>query len=207
MTASTENATPWLTPPRTAALAAARPMRAACGSNFCLRGQERGFVGDDPRRLRGPSGYLHGGIIATLLDESMSKSVRAQGLTAMTRQLEVEYCGRFRLAEPIRLEGRLIRSEGRNIGPREDSQCAGNHAAEGKGLFIEIRTGSRCGEHRAPRMRGTLDTPTGILDANPCFVELTAVPRRKIGITRSCLQIVQGKDLSERFWGKSLSSP
>src|SRR5580698_456621 len=39
----------------------------------------------------GPPGYLHGGIIATLLDEAMSKAVRARGLIAMTRKLDVEY--------------------------------------------------------------------------------------------------------------------
>src|SRR5208282_5547740 len=41
--------------------------------------------------FEGPVGYLHGGIIATLLDEAMSKAVRASGRTAMTRQMEVEY--------------------------------------------------------------------------------------------------------------------
>ncbi|HUD75437.1 MAG TPA: PaaI family thioesterase, partial [Terracidiphilus sp.] len=44
-----------------------------------------------PDSFEGPAGYLHGGIIATLLDEAMSKSVRAQGLTAMTRQMEINY--------------------------------------------------------------------------------------------------------------------
>ena len=37
----------------------------------------------------GPQGYLHGGIIATLLDEAMSKAVRAQGFLSMTRNMEV----------------------------------------------------------------------------------------------------------------------
>ena len=41
--------------------------------------------------FEGHPGYLHGGIIATLLDETMSKAVRARGLTAMTRHLEVDY--------------------------------------------------------------------------------------------------------------------
>ena len=41
--------------------------------------------------FEGPSGFLHGGIIATLLDETMSKSIRAKGLTTMTRQMEVDY--------------------------------------------------------------------------------------------------------------------
>ena len=32
-----------------------------------------------PNTFEGPPGYLHGGIIATLLDEAMSKAVRAKG--------------------------------------------------------------------------------------------------------------------------------
>jgi len=43
-------------------------------------------------RFEGHPGYLHGGIIATLLDEAMSKSARARGLTTMTRKWST--CGR-----------------------------------------------------------------------------------------------------------------
>ncbi len=41
-------------------------------------------------RFAGPPGHAHGGIIATLLDEAMSKSTRARGIVALTRHLEVE---------------------------------------------------------------------------------------------------------------------
>ena len=41
--------------------------------------------------FEGPAGYIHGGVIATLLDEAMSKAVRARGKTAMTRQMEIDY--------------------------------------------------------------------------------------------------------------------
>lgn len=93
-------------------------------------------------KFEGPAGYLHGGIIATLLDEAMSKSVRALGLTAMTRQMEVEYLRPVHSGAPLRLEGRLVRSERRNhwteariLSPR------GHVLAEAKGLFIEVRSG------------------------------------------------------------------
>ena len=33
--------------------------------------------------FEGPPGYVHGGIIATMLDETMSKTVRAQGATRL----------------------------------------------------------------------------------------------------------------------------
>jgi uncharacterized protein (TIGR00369 family) len=91
--------------------------------------------------FEGPSGFLHGGIIATLLDEAMSKSLRAKGLTTMTRQMEVDYLRPIHSGAPIRLEARLVRSEGRKhwseariLSPR------GHVMAEGKGLFIEVRS-------------------------------------------------------------------
>ena len=94
-----------------------------------------------PDGFAGHPGYLHGGIIATLLDESMSKSVRAQGLTAMTRQLEVDYLRPVPAGEPIRLEGRLVRSEGRkHWAEARILNARGTALAEGKGLFIEIRS-------------------------------------------------------------------
>ena len=95
-----------------------------------------------PDSFEGPPGTVHGGIIATLLDETMSKSVRAQGLTAMTRQMEIDYRRPVHSGAPIRLEGHLLRSEGRKhwteariLNPR------GHVLAEAKGLFIEIRRG------------------------------------------------------------------
>lgn len=61
-----------------------------------------------PDRFEGPPGYVHGGIIATLLDETMSKSVRARGLTALTRRMEVDLLRPVHSGAPLRLEGRLV---------------------------------------------------------------------------------------------------
>jgi uncharacterized protein (TIGR00369 family) len=95
-----------------------------------------------PDRFEGPPGYVHGGIIATILDEVMSKSVRARGLTAMTRHMEIDYLRPVRSGEPIRLEGRLVRSEGRKHWTEARILDAeGRLLAEGKGLFIELRSG------------------------------------------------------------------
>jgi uncharacterized protein (TIGR00369 family) len=98
-----------------------------------------------PDTYEGPRGYVHGGIIATLLDETMSKSVRAQGVVAMTRHMEVDYKRPVpSTAEgdprPLRLEGRVVRSEGRKHWVEARIlDAAGVELAAGKGLFIEIR--------------------------------------------------------------------
>ena len=87
----------------------------------------------------GHPGYLHGGIIATLLDEAMSKTVRARGLKAVTGRMEIDYRRPVRSAAPIRLEGRLLRSEGRKHWTEARILDARGHVlAEAKGIFIEI---------------------------------------------------------------------
>jgi uncharacterized protein (TIGR00369 family) len=88
----------------------------------------------------GPPGYLHGGILATLLDEAMSKAVRAQGLTAMTRHLEVDYRLPVPSGSQLHMEGRLVRSEGRKHWTEgEIRDSAGRALVRGKGLFVEVK--------------------------------------------------------------------
>jgi uncharacterized protein (TIGR00369 family) len=87
----------------------------------------------------GPPGYLHGGIIATLLDEAMSKANRARGVTAMTRQMRVEYLRPVPSGSSIRIAGRVIRSEGRKHWAEASIQNAqGQMLANAEGLFIAI---------------------------------------------------------------------
>jgi uncharacterized protein (TIGR00369 family) len=90
--------------------------------------------------FEGPPGFLHGGVIATLLDEAMSKAVRARGLTAMTRQMEVEYLRPVPSATAIRIEGRVVRSKGRkHWAEARILNSKGTPLATGKGLFVEVR--------------------------------------------------------------------
>jgi uncharacterized protein (TIGR00369 family) len=91
-------------------------------------------------KYEGPRGLLHGGIIATLLDEAMSKAVRVRGLTAMTRQMEIEYLRPVPSATETRIVGKLVRSEGRKHWT--EAQIFDGKSkllATAKGLFIEVR--------------------------------------------------------------------
>jgi uncharacterized protein (TIGR00369 family) len=110
-----------------------------------------------PDSFEGPPGYVHGGIIATLLDEAMSKAVRARGMTAMTRKLEIEYPRPVPSGAPIRMEGRVVSSEGRKhwVEGRILNAC-GSELALGKGLFIEVK----------PRTIETLERHTAEAGAN-----------------------------------------
>src|ERR1035438_4408097 len=93
-----------------------------------------------PDTFEGHPGYLHGGIIATLLDEGMHKAVRARGLTSMTGRMEIDY---LRPAPPgarLRLEGRIVSSEGRKHWTEAKLlNSKGIVFAESKGLFIAMR--------------------------------------------------------------------
>ena len=87
----------------------------------------------------GPPGYVHGGIIATLLDETMSKAVRSHGLVAMTRHMEVDYLRPVKSSSAIRLEGRVTRSEGRkHWAEAKILDGESTVLAQGKGLFVEV---------------------------------------------------------------------
>jgi uncharacterized protein (TIGR00369 family) len=93
-----------------------------------------------PICFEGPTGYLHGGIIATLLDETMSKSVRAAGRTAVTSHLEIDYLRPVPSGTPLRLEGRVVRSEGRKHWTEAKIlNGRGTPLARAKGVFVEVR--------------------------------------------------------------------
>jgi uncharacterized protein (TIGR00369 family) len=91
-------------------------------------------------RFEGHPGYLHGGIIATLLDEAMSKAVRAQNVSAMTRELKVDYLRPVPSLKPIRIEGRVVKHEDRKYWA-EAAIFDGHRTrlAQGSGLFIQIK--------------------------------------------------------------------
>lgn len=92
-----------------------------------------------PKRFEGPPGYMHGGAIATLMDEAMSKANRARGVTAMTRQMEVEYLRPVPLGVPLLLEGRLTSVDGRkHFCEAEVTNAEGRVLAKAKGLFLAI---------------------------------------------------------------------
>ncbi len=138
-----KNSRRWGTRRRTAASAAVRPTPAACSLDFFLAA-DRSVVcmPSVPATFEGHPGLLHGGIIATLLDEAMSKSVRARGFTAMTRHMEVDYLRPVPSVTPLRIEGRVTRSEGRkHWSEARILNAQGTVLAQSKGLFIEIPAG------------------------------------------------------------------
>ena len=91
------------------------------------------------RRHEGPPGHIHGGIIATLLDEAMSKLNRPLNLLAMTRSLTIEYLRPAPLKTPLRLVGTHLRRDGRKVFHAADLMLEdGTVLAHGVGFFLVI---------------------------------------------------------------------
>jgi len=91
-------------------------------------------------QYEGPKGCVHGGIIATILDEAMSKANRAHGKVAMTRQMQVEYLRPVPSGAPIRIEGKMTRNEGRKLWTEARILShEGLVLATATGLFLTIR--------------------------------------------------------------------
>jgi uncharacterized protein (TIGR00369 family) len=91
------------------------------------------------RMHEGPPGHIHGGIIATLFDEAMSKLNRPLNVLAMTRHMEVDYLRPVPLYQPLVLISRHISRQGRKLFHQAEIQNPdGTVLARGKGLFIVI---------------------------------------------------------------------
>ncbi len=94
----------------------------------------------------GPPGYIHGGIVAALLDEAMSKLNRPLNALAMTRHMEVDYLRPAPLFEDLTVIGKHVsRSQNQDGTPgrklfhsAELRSAAGDVLARSKGLFIVL---------------------------------------------------------------------
>ncbi len=91
------------------------------------------------RLHEGPPGHIHGGIVATLLDEAMSKLNRPLNVLAMTRHMEIDYLRPAPLYRPLVLVGRHLSREGRKLFHQAQLQHPdGTVLARSKALFIVV---------------------------------------------------------------------
>jgi acyl-CoA thioesterase FadM len=92
------------------------------------------------RTYEGAPGYLHGGIIATLMDEAMSKLSRPLAVIAMTRHLEVAYLHPSPIDTLLTLTSTHLRREGRKLFHTATlTHPDGTILATAKALFIVLK--------------------------------------------------------------------
>jgi uncharacterized protein (TIGR00369 family) len=114
------------------------------------RGMRLAFDPDPERRrivgrfrlgaeYQGGPGFIHGGIIATVLDEAMGKVSRFSDVRAVTAELTVEYLKPVRVDQEIRVEAFESQREGRHLFHQgEIRDTAGELLARGRGRFVVV---------------------------------------------------------------------
>ena len=91
------------------------------------------------KRYTGPPGHCHGGIIATILDDAMGKVNKLRDVVALTSQITVDYLRPVPLNQPLRVESRELRVEGRkHVNTAEILDGENQVLARGQGTFIVI---------------------------------------------------------------------
>jgi uncharacterized protein (TIGR00369 family) len=149
--------------------------RAAALTNHCFgcapanrQGLKLRFTEDDTgvasvfrvaRRFEGPPGHVHGGIIATILDEAMGKVNRKKGVVALTRRMAIDYLQPVPLEVKLRAVGWPVRQEGRKyFMAGEIRTLSGDVLARSEGLFIAVDPAEMMRKHRERLAAGAVAT-------------------------------------------------
>jgi acyl-coenzyme A thioesterase PaaI-like protein len=91
--------------------------------------------------FEGAPGIVHGGFVAALLDEALGMATIFSGSTGMTVELVTRYRRHTPVATPLRLEARLVSTEGRRIRTAGELLCGDDVIVEASGLFIAVDSG------------------------------------------------------------------
>lgn len=131
------------------------------------RGMRLKFETDSERRrivgrfrigpdYQGAHGFIHGGIIATVLDEVMSKVSRFSDVRTVTAELNVAYLKPVPVDAELLVEGFQVRREGRQLYHQgEIRDAAGVLLAQARGRFVVVDP-ERFGRH--PETQETVET-------------------------------------------------
>lgn len=88
---------------------------------------------------QGWPGYLHGGILYTVLDETMGRVGLTIGAWTMSGRIEIRYRESAPIDQPLRIVASLVRDIGRALEVQGFAQRAdGSIAAEASGLYMRM---------------------------------------------------------------------
>ncbi|MGI8610245.1 MAG: hotdog domain-containing protein [Candidatus Dormibacteria bacterium] len=95
------------------------------------------FTGDS--RHQGFPGVVHGGLISSLLDETMGRTALFERAWVMTGRLEVRYRKPAPLGQPLTVSAWTTRVRGMSVEARGEVRTSdGELLADGKGLFLKV---------------------------------------------------------------------
>jgi len=97
-----------------------------------------------PKKFQGWQGLLHGGIIATILDEAFAHALggaaRGAGQAAVTAEITVRFKKPVRIGEKVIAEGWVVREKGRIVECESVMRDAsGRELASATGKLIRIK--------------------------------------------------------------------
>ncbi len=94
-----------------------------------------------PERFQGWEGIVHGGLLATVLDEVMIYAAGSNGLRCVTGEITVRYVKPARTGDAYRLVGRVTGAKGKIV--LAESELLGGDGevfARATGKLFEVRT-------------------------------------------------------------------
>lgn len=93
------------------------------------------------REHEGYAGIMHGGLVATLLDEAMVKLLWESGIPAVSASIDVRLARPARVGEPLQIAGWVSSKKGRFIFTGAKVEDAGGLVAEAKGVCVKVKSG------------------------------------------------------------------
>lgn len=89
------------------------------------------------RDHQGYPGYVHGGVVSSLLDEAMGWATYGRGIWALTGKLETRFRGLIPTGEPLEVRAKITRDRGRTLEVEAELRDAtGKVLAEATGLLF-----------------------------------------------------------------------
>ncbi|MCX6469307.1 MAG: PaaI family thioesterase [Corynebacteriales bacterium] len=95
-------------------------------------------------RFEGGPGVIHGGILASVFDESMGLGLMLMGLTAVTVVLDIDYARPVPIGTRLRLDARVLGTRRRQVYAEATATVPGADGAAGEpvagahGLFVIV---------------------------------------------------------------------
>jgi uncharacterized protein (TIGR00369 family) len=108
------------------------------------RGEETWRIAWTPRaEYEGYEGVLHGGIVATLLDEAMAYAAISVAARAATAEMQVRFLKPVSVTEPLVIEGEVVEKRRRVLSTAARLVQGGETRATATGKFVVTRVSAR----------------------------------------------------------------
>ena len=94
---------------------------------------------DPEPQHQGYPGLMHGGLVATILDEAMGWAIHGRGIWAMTARMQVRFRRSVPLDRRLRVSARVTNQRQRLLQARAELRDEGGTLlAEGEGAFLRL---------------------------------------------------------------------